>query len=82
MAITNAALIWLFSFGLIWFLFIRRDDKGENYAILGSILFVINGFIGFWVTDDVTTWLIFTISLIYFLKIMSQHKLFQIGGGF
>lgn len=83
MAVSNMVFMWALFYIAIYFFFIRRNDKGENYGFLGACLMVANSLIGFAVAgDELLIWAIFLVSVVYWIKIMGQYEVFQIGGGF
>lgn len=77
---TNGVVAWIFFYFAIYWAFIRKNDNGENYGLLGAFLIVANGMYAWWVTDEVTAGIALVIGVVYFIKIWLQYKDFQFGG--
>lgn len=67
-ATTGTAISWVFIYVLIYWLFLKRDGKGERYLTGGCTLLLINSFAGYFMVDELTSFIAVIITGIYFLN--------------
>lgn len=71
---TSKAITWILLFIVIYVLFLIKDKNGNRYTALGTTLLVMNSLAGFYLADEVSAWIAFIVTGVFFLNVNTMPK--------